>query len=131
MELIRRDTDYGIRGLAAMSRMGHEMAGVGEISEEIGVSKDFLYKIFRKLAQVGVLKARRGVNGGFSLTRHPEEITLIEIIECIQGPVRMNRCFRHGNDCPNDSTCAVKPALTILQDHIAETLAKIRLSDVM
>jgi len=109
--------DSAIRAILylAASRQGR----IQEIARAQFVPKEYLAKIIQKLAQAGIIKTHRGVGGGISLARPPEEITLLDVIEAIEGPVALNSCFIRLGECPRESNCAVHEEL----EHIGKTLA--------
>lgn len=95
---ITHEADYAIRvtyclGLA----QGKQCAK--EISESTGVTLRFALKILRKLTQHGITKSYKGVAGGYELNRAPSEISLGEIIECIDGPIAINHCLSNEFQC--------------------------------
>lgn len=70
-----------------------------DISELTGVTLRFALKILRKLTQSGITKSYKGVAGGYELNRSPSEISLGEIIECIDGPIAINHCLANEFQC--------------------------------
>ena len=68
-----------------------------------------------------------GPLGGFSLSRKPSQISLLEIIEAVQNPLSINKCLLAKNGCPRRKTCTVRPKLLDLQEYIGDYLSKIKL----
>lgn len=131
MEFIRRNTDYGIRALVYMSKRPKDhIFLVKHLAQEAEVSDEFLRKILQKLANVGIVKSHRGPQGGFSLAKDPEKITVLEVMEVLQGPVAINRCFLGKSACPNYSTCEIKDNLTGAQREMLEILDRITIADL-
>jgi Rrf2 family protein len=95
--LLTRGSEYGLRGVLYLARQDADaMSMVSAIAADQDIPPRFLAKIFQALARAGVVKSRRGAKGGFSLRRPPSDITVKEVVEAIDGPMRLNR----GTDNP-------------------------------
>lgn len=102
---LSKGSEYAIAGLVYMAERpssGH--AGVEEVSRATGISSQYLAKIFRTLGTRGIVSSARGRDGGFMLARAPEEITLLEVVEAIDGPVEAH-CIRKPDECPESEGC--------------------------
>jgi Rrf2 family protein len=106
---ITRETDYAVRCVLRLSETPGETVMVDEIAGTTSVSRIFLAKILQKLAKAGIVKSFRGVKGGFSLARKPKDITLLDVIEAIEGTVSMNKCVVDRRFCELHKTCTVHP----------------------
>ncbi|MGD2064258.1 MAG: Rrf2 family transcriptional regulator [Nitrospirota bacterium] len=85
--------DYAMRGLIYLARQPQgEVILVSEIAQAMHVPESFLAKIFQSLAKAGLVRSHRGYGGGYSLNRPPVAITLLEVIECVEGPIVLNDC---------------------------------------
>jgi Rrf2 family protein len=113
---ITQETDYAVRCVLYLSREGHEQnVMIEKIAEEMRIPKSFLAKILQKLSKAGIVQSFRGVKGGFRLTRPPKKITLLDVVEAIEGPVAMNRCTLAGEFCSFTRTCSVHPVWSRLR----------------
>jgi len=72
---------------------------VDEISESEKIPKSFLAKIFQSLVKGGLVRSVRGARGGFRLARPPEEITVLEILECIENGLALQKCVANHPTC--------------------------------
>jgi Rrf2 family protein len=72
-----------------------------------------------------------GPNGGYSLRINPSKISLLKIIEAVQGPVRLNRCLFNPKSCPLKKKCPVSKELKKLQNNINNHLKKLTLNDLI
>lgn len=104
MEISRR-TDYAIRLIAALAASGDEPRSVRVVAEEYDVPYAFARSIQHDLALAGLIKSRRGVHGGMMLAKPADELTLLDIIESMQGPLSIAICARETNWCPRDEHC--------------------------
>jgi Rrf2 family protein len=95
---------------------------ISEISEAQEVPKSYLSKIMQHLVRAGLVKSRRGARGGFYLARKPEEITLREAIEAIEGPIFLNVCLIKKGECHRDEFCPVHHVWKEAQKRLFEVL---------
>jgi len=107
--LVTRETDYAIRTVVYLARQRDRVANVGEVAEAMNIPRSFLAKIVQRLAKKKLLESLRGVNGGFRLTKSPSKITLLAILEAIQGMASINMCVAGRKKCGMSPTCAVHP----------------------
>ncbi len=85
--------DYAMRGLIYLARQRRgEVVLVADIAAAMEVPDSFLAKIFQNLARAGLVRSTRGHGGGYSLARSPAKITLLEVVECVEGPIVFNDC---------------------------------------
>jgi Rrf2 family protein len=129
---ITRQTEYAIRGLQELARRnGEAPVQLKLIAGSCQVSEAFLAKIFQMLAQAGVVNSHRGVKGGFSLGRAPEEITLREIVEICEGGIALNHCLRKVDPCQDADTCAIANVWREAQAALTGALDRTTLADVI
>ncbi len=77
-----------------------EKVNVGQISEYIGSSRHHVAKVMQRLVKEEFIVSNRGPSGGFELNKKPEEITLLNIYEAIEGPINTHICFGNKVVCP-------------------------------
>ncbi len=88
---IPRKVDYAIRAAIYLAAQHPEKkCSTGEIAENQGIPRKFLGKIIQNLTRSGLLKSKRGSDGGYSLARPTHEISLRDIIEAVEGPNSLN-----------------------------------------
>lgn len=120
---ITRSGEYGLRGLVFLaSQPPDKMTLVSEISREQNIPGTFLAKIFQRLTKVGVLRSIRGAKGGFTLGKPPDEITLREIIEALEGPIALNRCLLKKGECGEEKNCPLHPFWEEVQQRFLDIL---------
>ena len=101
---------YGIRAVIYLASRHNEKSNIGikEISGDLDLPTPFLAKILQLLAKHRILSSTKGPNGGFSLTKKPESITLLEIVKIIDGEDLFKNCIIHDGWCA-DVRRKIKP----------------------
>jgi len=119
-------TEYAIRGIAELA--GRAPNGIMMLDDLIAgtdLPRDFLAKLFQKLVRGGVLKSAKGRGGGFSLARAAHEISLMQIVEIMEGPQCLDRCVVGLEKCNDQMPCPqhdlYKPIRQRLKDYLATT----------
>lgn len=92
---------YGIRAVVylASRRHGKSNIGIREISENLDLPAPFLAKILQQLAKQKILNSVKGPNGGFSLLKKPESVTMLDIVKIIDGDDLFKNCLIHDGSC--------------------------------
>jgi Rrf2 family protein len=107
MEISRR-TDYGVRVILDLANLpDNQRASTQEIARRQNIPSPFLAKIVSQLSLAGLVTTFRGAGGGVTLARSPSEISLLQVIEALEGPVRLNRCLIEPSSCPQNNHCPV------------------------
>jgi Rrf2 family protein len=119
---ITRETDYAVRCVLYLAKHSDAIAIVDDIAAEMDIPKSFLAKILQKLAKAGIVKSTRGVRGGFRLAMDPSGISLLRVIEAIQGPLCLNICLIDEKHCRRTSFCSVHPAWIEIQKTVEKEL---------
>jgi Rrf2 family protein len=105
---ITRQADYAIRAAIEVALIEEgERIPTAQVAERQNIPRPFLTKIVAQLVTRGIFESTRGANGGINLARAPEHITMLEIIEAIDGPLAINRCVINSDYCEYSDSCAV------------------------
>lgn len=88
---LNNETDYAIRIVACLAEH-KEKLDAASISEKTGVTQRFSLKILNRLTKGNIVKSFKGAKGGYALAKAPEDITLLEIVELMCGPLNFSRC---------------------------------------
>jgi len=130
--MVRRDTDYAMRALVYLAEHQEDNAiTVKTIAENSAIPLDYAYKIMRKLGETGITESRLGSQGGFVLKRSPSDITLLDVIEAIQGPVSVSNCVSDPDFCPRHITCKVSPKWAKIQQSMISLLQSTTLASII
>ena len=128
---LSKKADYG---LIAMRRLvtnaGNGALSAADIAEEYHISATLMAKILQKLARKGLVVARHGSSGGYQLARDPATITALEVIDAIDGPLRITSCVTSRGECGQTSTCTVREPLRLVNDSILQVLSMVTLSQM-
>ncbi len=106
---ITRQADYATRAVLYLARMqnGHRVA-TSKVALEQKIPPAFLVKIISQLSIAGILHTSRGVRGGVQLARAPGTITLLEVIEAMDGPIQLNECVEASGNCILEDECPLR-----------------------
>jgi len=128
---VTRESDYGIRSVLYLARQPlKKVSFVNEISEEYKIPRSFLAKILQKLVKAKIVRSYRGVKGGFSLARQAREITVLDVLEAIDGKLMLNICLEDKKKCNFSKHCPVQSLWNNVQLKILETLKKANFEDL-
>lgn len=122
--MITRKTDYAVRCVLYLAESQKEVVMVSEIAKEMKIPKSFLSKIMQKLAKAGIVKSLRGAKGGFRLAKKPTEISLLDVVETMEGSVAMNICAIDQKKCSLSSKCSVHPVWVEARENLETRLRK-------
>ena len=97
---ITRQADYAVRAVLYLARQENaERAATSAIAKEQRIPPSFLAKIISQLSIAGLLHTSRGARGGVTLAREAKDISLLEVVEAIDGPIQLNECAGDENNC--------------------------------
>ncbi|MHB0967604.1 MAG: Rrf2 family transcriptional regulator [Chloroflexi bacterium] len=120
---ITRQADYALRAMYYLSKLEpSERAATSLIADEQRIPPSFLAKIISQLSIAGLIHTSRGARGGVSLARPPESISILEVVEAIDGPLTLNECTHSIEGCPFGENCPIRPVWCDAQSELAERL---------
>ena len=128
---VSRVTDYGIVLLAHLAGCENGSThNAREVAEKTSLPQPMVSKILKSLAREGLLLSHRGSKGGYSLGRHPEEISVPEIIAALEGPIALTECATHAGACRQETRCHVREPWQRINQVVRNALAEITLADL-
>lgn len=120
---ITRQADYAVRAVLYLSKLGPDRrAATSHIAQEQQIPPSFLAKIVSQLSVAGLLQTSRGARGGVSLARTPDQISLLEVVEAIDGPILLNECVSANGACTFGDDCPMRPVWCDAQAELVERL---------
>lgn len=129
MMRLTRQADYGIVVMTHFARLGEgETHTTRDIAAEVHLSVPMISKILKALARGDLLVSQRGVNGGYSLSRAADEISVADVITALEGPIGMTACTdEHSDGCDIDDVCAVRGNWQLVNQVVRRALENITL----
>ncbi len=133
---VTRAGEYAIIGLLYLAREpAGRMVMIDEISETEGVPKSFLAKIFQSLAKAGLVRSTRGAHGGFSLAKPANEITLLQVLQCVEAVFALQKCVSTAPECvlspTRMSSCTLHNVFSEAQHRVNEIFGRTSLADLL
>ena len=131
MVRLNKLTDYAVVILAEMAQAGG-VTTASALAGRTGIPGPTVAKLLKILAQSGLTLALRGRAGGYGLSRAPTEISVVEIIEAVEGPVAVAACVEGAHDnCEYESICAMNGRWNRINEAIRGALARVTLADMV
>jgi FeS assembly SUF system regulator len=127
---ITKQTDYGIVLLTHLAAQPDRQLNAPELAVETQLPLPMVSKILKLLVREGLLESHRGVKGGYSLGRLPEEITMAEIISSLEGPIAITECIEVSSDCSHERLCPVRSNWQRINEAVRGALEGITLAEM-
>jgi Rrf2 family protein len=129
---ITRQADYAVRAVLYVAKLGaNQRAATRQIAAEQNIPPSFLAKIISQLSIAGLLQTSRGARGGVILAKKPEEISLLEVVEAIDGPIMLNECVHGEKGCNFGGNCRLRPVWCEVQDDVIQRLKSTNFSQLL
>lgn len=126
-------TRYGLRILLDIAAHSHdaEPRSMALISRDQQISVKFISRLVIPLRKAGLIRSMRGSSGGFRLARSPEDITLLNIIEIMQGPLSILDCLTQNGTCERESFCLARQIWSDVNIGFANVLSRVTLAKIL
>ena len=131
MLLVTKLTDYATVVLTALAAQPDAVLSAAGLAEQAGLEVPTVAKILKPLAQAGLVSGFRGINGGYRLARPASRITLIDIVEAMEGPLGMTECSLHEGNCGIEQSCGVRANWRRINDVVADALRGVTLAEML
>ncbi|MFH1582469.1 MAG: Rrf2 family transcriptional regulator [bacterium] len=132
---ISTKSQYGLRAMIYLARCKKKICPLKDISKGEEISFDYLEKIISKLEKSGLVKAKKGSQGGYYLSKKPSRIKIGEIIYSLEGDKQLVKCISYGNlkkiVCSREKGCYAKLLWEKVHDSLKKTLNSITLADLI
>ena len=128
---LTKKADYGLialKHLAVNARQG--VASAKDIADCYQIPVPLLAKILQKLNKAGFLRSEQGTNGGYRLARDPHQISTLDVIRTIDGPIILTHCFTDHGGCVQADRCTVREPLRKVHEGILNLLGGISIWDL-
>ncbi len=128
---LTKAVEYGLRAIRYLVESGEEARiSIGDISLHKKIPEPFLRKLFKPLVQQGIINSTRGVSGGVRLARKPSDITVLEVVEALEGPLALNECLLEDVSCEFLDECGMHDVWEEAQAAMAKVLRSKNLTDL-
>jgi FeS assembly SUF system regulator len=124
-------TDYATVVLTALAEAPARVLSAAELAERAGLELPTVSKVLKPLAHAGLVESFRGSNGGYRLARAAETISLIEVVEAIEGRVGMTECSGEHSTCELEAHCGVRGNWRHINDVVADALRAVSLAQML
>ena len=131
---LTKKADYSLIALkhfALCLRRNGEAVSAKEVADSCGIPLPILSKLLQKLGKSGFLASEYGTNGGYRLARDPRQISALEVIRAIDGPIVLANCFTEGVFCGHSGRCTVKKPLRKIHEGILQLLDSVSIEDML
>ena len=133
---LTRKTDYALIAMADLAQQAPLWVSAREISRRLGLPLPALTNILKQLTRYGLVTSTRGPSGGYRLARHPERITLTELIEAVEGPMRLTWCCpvpvtTDERKCDLEGECTIKDPVQRLHEGLQNLLSQVTLDQIL
>lgn len=128
---ISRKIDYGLRAMIYLASIPSDsVIPFREIARQMDVPEDFLAKILKTLVDQGLVRSSRGPHGGYALARTPVDISFLDVIEAVEGPVALNVCLDGEDACGHSTACTMVQVWRQGQERMLDVYRQSKLSEL-
>lgn len=130
---LSKKTDYALMAIQYMASQGTvRIANTKEIAEEYKIPVELLAKVLQKLGKKGLISSQNGPKGGYALAKPPDAISVLAVIQAIEGPVGITECY-HSEDshCVQMARCNIRNPIRNIQNSIYGLLESMSIEDMV
>jgi len=134
---LTKKTEYGIIAIkhiinqSKSATNGDAVVSATEIAERFNIPRGLLGKVLQQLARHGLIRSIQGVGGGYTLAQEPEEISLRDVVNVIEGPLAMVECITiEGDECSQLDKCNIQSPILNIQRRLTQYFENITLADL-
>jgi len=128
---VSRKIDYGLRAMIHLAGVpAGKISSLQDLSVTLHLPREFLAKILKHLTARGLVRSARGAHGGYQLARPPRDISFLEVIEAVEGPVQLNVCLDDKDRCDVSAGCTMYHVWKAGQDRMLEVYRRTSLAEL-
>lgn len=128
---ISKKADYALMAMKHLALDGGGHASARSIAERYGIPGDLMAKILQTLVRKGLLQSRHGLRGGYELPRAASAISVLDVIQAIDGPLGLTACSEKDRECEQFRMCSVRRPLWQIRKRLLQTLTEFSLRDLV
>ncbi len=125
-----RRTDYAIRAMLYLAHQGGELAKADAIAAAMDVPRTFVPQVLQDLQRARLVVSRPSRNGGYALSRPASKISVLDIVEALEGSLSDTECALRGGPCHWDQVCPLHWVWSSAREALADRLRTATLADV-
>ena len=128
---LSKKADYALIAVKHLAtHRGHHACSANEIAEEYGISSTLMAKVLQKLARQSLVAAKHGSSGGYQLAKDPGQISALDVICAIDGPVLITSCVTSRGNCDATEKCSIREPLRRVNESILQVLSSVTISQM-
>lgn len=132
MNKISRKLEYALMAIKYMSqKVPGELTTAKEVSEHFKSPFDATARVMQHLAQRGLFRSEQGVFGGYQLNKDLAKVSLLDLINCIDGPTAIAKCLQKENPCEIQDHCNIITPVSLINQKLNEFYDGIKLKDLL
>ena len=123
---------YGLRSIIDVAL--HQSKGpvtLSDIATRQSISVKYLWQVINPLKAAGFLSVTRGAKGGYVLGQRPDNITMLEVLTTLEGPVSILKCLTHKDDCKRTHSCVARTVWMEVNKAVEKALDNVTLAEVL
>jgi len=122
---LSRKSDYALRAVMHFASLPKgQLASIGAVAKAQAIPREFLAKILKDLTWAGILISYQGVTGGYKLAKAPKDVSFLQVIEAMDGPLTLNLCVEGDKCCDHYKNCRMRDFWIKEQDYLKKTLSR-------
>ena len=123
---------YGLRSMIDVAlNQATGPVTLNDIAERQSISVKYLWQVINPLKASGFLRVTRGSKGGYVMARRPDEITMLEVLTTLEGPISILKCLTHEEDCPRVHSCIGRTVWMEVNNAVEKALGNLTLAEVL
>ena len=124
---LSQKADYGLILLSNLARAGGKLTSISSIAQKNKLSSKFLSQVAQELKKAGIITAKEGITGGYILAKKPKEISLLQVLEILEGGFVEGKCFEKDHECK----CGAKDIWIQMRRGLEESFGKKTVADLV
>lgn len=132
MNKINRKLEYALMALKYMSqKIPGELTTAKEVSDQLGSPFDATARVMQLMAQKGLLRSEQGAFGGYQITKDLAKVSMQDLVDMIEGPTAIAKCFHKENACEMQVSCNIFSPIMVLNQKLTDFYSGVNLKDLL
>jgi Rrf2 family protein len=127
---LTKKADYGLIALRHLASVPGATASTKDMADAYHLPVTLLAKVLQQLSRAGIVQSVAGTNGGYKLIRQPNQVSALEVVRAIDGPVILTHCFTEHGTCDQSENCTVREPLRKVHEAILSLLNNFTITDL-